>query len=324
MTNPEIVLRLNAMGDILLTIPALRKLKERGCEPHLVIHQRWKAIADFLPAKIHYFTGAADLLKLAAQLNSLKPSAVHDLQGKAATIALRLLIRAERKTVYQKRSLPEQFKAIFKNYPLIFSDQRPIWQKYMQTCGLPYGNPDPSLVLSESYMAEARQLLTGFGLTPQQFFLLHADASKPGKELPVDLLQAVVKKLHIKVALIGTGKKDFDLPKEVLDLRNRMELHQLPGLMKLSAGIISSDSGPMHLARACEIPVVGIFVQTDPSLGFSPVPGKNVMVISNPLPCKPCSLHGQRQVCPEGHFACRKFNPEEVAEKISRFLEKQL
>jgi ADP-heptose:LPS heptosyltransferase len=296
MTNPEIVLRLNAMGDILLTIPALRKLKERGCEPHLVIHQRWKAIADFLPAKIHYFTGAADLLKLAAQLNSLKPSAVHDLQGKAATIALRLLIRAERKTVYQKRSLPEQFKAIFKNYPLIFSDQRPIWQKYMQTCGLPYGNPDPSLVLSESYMAEARQLLTGFGLTPQQFFLLHADASKPGK----------------------------DLPKEVLDLRNRMELHQLPGLMKLSAGIISSDSGPMHLARACEIPVVGIFVQTDPSLGFSPVPGKNVMVISNPLPCKPCSLHGQRQVCPEGHFACRKFNPEEVAEKISRFLEKQL
>jgi heptosyltransferase-2 len=94
--------------------------------------------------------------------------------------------------------------------------------------------------------------------------------------------------------------------------------------MKLSAGIISSDSGPMHLARACEIPVVGIFVQTDPSLGFSPVPGKNVMVISNPLPCKPCSLHGQRQVCPEGHFACRKFNPEEVAEKISRFLEKQL
>ena len=320
MSETEIVLRLNAMGDILLTVPTLRAIAERGIDVNLVIHGRWSQLGELLPAKVHYYNGTGSLIRLAGQLKKLHARAVFDLQGKLSTIALRSMLNAPITRVYQKRNLSEQLLALRGKYPLRFSDQRPIWQKYAEVCGVNVDNPDASLNLSNDYLAACRKILQELDLPEKKFILLHPDASKPGKQIPEALLGALQQGLPLLTAIIGTSTTDLPSGIRALDLRNRFSLYHLPGIISLAAAVISSDSGPMHLARAVGTPLAAIFFQTCPSLGFAPIPADNVMVISEPMPCKPCSLHGQNDECPEGHFACRNIDLPGTVDKIARFL----
>lgn len=320
MPDREIVLRLNAMGDILLTVPTLRAMAGNDVEVHLVVNSRWQALASFLPAQIHYFSGTGSLIRLGKELKLLNPRALFDLQGKLSTIAVRTLVGAPITRIYQKRSLHEQFLAISRQYPLRLYDQRPVWQKYADICGVDVSSPDPSLNLSEAYLQECRDVMFQTGLKEKGFILIHPEASKPGKELTQALLTQLQKDSPLPTAVIGTTKSTLQVPPPHLDLRNHFDLYHLPGILKLAAAVISSDSGPMHLARAVNSPLAAIFLQTCPSLGFSPVPAANTLVISRELPCKPCSLHGQNENCPEGHFACRDLEPASTAAQVFNFL----
>lgn len=322
MLQVELILRLNAMGDILLTVPTLRAMQARGITPHLLIHRRWHELAEFLPAKVHFYKGAAAMPRLLKELQRLEPLAIHDLQGKIATIAIRLWLKAPKTTEYIKRSLSEQLMAIRGRYPLMFADQRPVWQKYAQTCCLAIAEPDPSLNLDEKYLEQSRKLLHSFNLREKQFIAIHADASKPGKVLPRNFLETLARNAETTLVFIGTGSGEIPESERIIDLRNQLSLRELPGLLKLAGGLVSSDSGPMHLGRAVNTPVAGIFLQTSPALGFSPVPGPKVLIISEELNCKPCSLHGQREECPEGSFACRKLNAGQNSADILAFFRK--
>jgi heptosyltransferase II len=57
-------------------------------------------------------------------------------------------------------------------------------------------------------------------------------------------------------------------------------------------GMVTNDSGPMHIAGALGRPFAAIFGPTHPDLGF--VPGyPNGAILHSGLPCSPCSVHGQ-------------------------------
>ena len=319
MSNIEIVLRLNAMGDILLTVPTLRALAANDTEVHLVINERWRPLAEFLPAKIHFYNGAASLIPLANELKRLKSESLFDLQGKLSTIALRTLVNSPITRVYQKRTWGEQLQAIGHRYPLRFSDNRPVWQKYADVCGVSIDKPDASLNLSDSYIDECRKILESVGLKEKSFIFIHPEASKPGKIMTSEFVSAIQAASPVPTAIIGNGHTELSCKAPHLDLRNRFELRYLPGLLSLASAVISTDSGPMHLARAVNTPLVAIFLQTDPSLGFSPIPSEKTFVISESLPCKPCSLHGQNEVCPAGHFKCRQIDIEKTVKQIFDF-----
>ena len=322
MSHVEVVLRLNAMGDVLLTVPTLRALAANDTEVHLVINERWKDLAEFLPAKVHIYRGTTSMISLANELKRLKPESVFDLQGKLSTIALRTLINAPITRVYQKRTIGEQLQALGHRYPLRLSDSRPVWQKYADVCGVSIERPDASLKLSDSYIDECRKALEANGLKEKSFIFIHPEASKPGKVMTTEFVKAIQDASPLPTAIIGTGSSAFSCSAPHLDLRKRFELRLLPGVLSLAKAVISSDSGPMHLARSVNTPLVAVFLQTDPSLGFSPIPSENTLVISESLPCKPCSLHGQNDNCPEGHFKCRQIDVAKTVEQIFDFLGK--
>ncbi|MCB9759382.1 MAG: glycosyltransferase family 9 protein [Alphaproteobacteria bacterium] len=64
--------------------------------------------------------------------------------------------------------------------------------------------------------------------------------------------------------------------------------------------VVGGDTGLLHLAAACGVPVVGLFGPTTSADGFWCHPGEAVEV---PLPCRPCSRHGARP-CPIGDHLC--------------------
>ncbi|RCK79749.1 MAG: ADP-heptose--lipooligosaccharide heptosyltransferase II [Candidatus Ozemobacter sibiricus] len=315
---PEILLRFTALGDILLAVPAARALLRRGIDLHWVIHRRWAPLAPWLPATVHLLGGMGDLLPLARRLRTWRPGRVHDLQGKPLSLALGWLLGAP-VTRYAKRPWAEQWAAMRGGYPLRGGDPRPVWQRYLATIGEPAAPPDGRLVMPASCSPRVDAFLHEHGLASGAFVLIHPGAAHPGKVLPPAAL-AAVPAIWPRLAAIG-DRADLSLPAGVVDLRGRLPLDLLPGVMAHARGVVSTDSGPMHLARAVGVPVVGIFLQTDPSLGFSPLPGAAVRIISRDLPCKPCSLHGQRATCPEGHWACRDLDWGTIAADLRRWFD---
>ena len=109
--------------------------------------------------------------------------------------------------------------------------------------------------------------------------------------------------------LVG-GPGDAELGAEIarasgaVDLVGRTDLSELKSLMGRLSLFVTNDSGPMHLAAASGVPVVAIFGATTRELGFFPY-GPGHRVVEEELSCRPCGLHGAR-ACPEGHFLCMR------------------
>ena len=81
--------------------------------------------------------------------------------------------------------------------------------------------------------------------------------------------------------------------------------------------MISMDSANMHLASLTNTPVVSIWGATHPYAGFM---GYNQSIdnsIQLDMPCRPCSIFGQKP-CQRGDYACMNdIDPETIVEKIS-------
>ncbi|MFI5346392.1 MAG: lipopolysaccharide heptosyltransferase II [Elusimicrobiota bacterium] len=88
------------------------------------------------------------------------------------------------------------------------------------------------------------------------------------------------------------------------DLVGKTDLEELKSLMGRLSLFVTNDSGPMHLAAASGVPVVAIFGATTRELGFFPY-GSGHRVVEAELACRPCGLHGAKD-CPEGHFLCMR------------------
>jgi heptosyltransferase-2 len=88
---------------------------------------------------------------------------------------------------------------------------------------------------------------------------------------------------------------------------------ELKALLSLCNGFAGNDSGAMHLAAAVGIPAVGIFGSTHPA-STGPV-GPKAAVIYHSVHCSPCL----ERTCRFGHYQClRGVTPAEVAGALTQ------
>ena len=84
--------------------------------------------------------------------------------------------------------------------------------------------------------------------------------------------------------------------------------------------MVSMDSGNMHLASLTATPVVSIWGATHPFAGFMGWRQNPDNAIGLNLPCRPCSVYGNKP-CLRGDYACLKnISPEMVLEKVVKVL----
>lgn len=69
--------------------------------------------------------------------------------------------------------------------------------------------------------------------------------------------------------------------------------------------VISNDSASTHMAAYNNIPVVSIFGPTTVDMGFRPWSNNSYVVEEKNLICRPCGKHGHNK-CPLGHHNCMK------------------
>ena len=106
-------------------------------------------------------------------------------------------------------------------------------------------------------------------------------------------------------------------------LAGQTTIPQLGALLKRADLLLSSDSGPAHMAAALGTPQVAVFGPTDPAV-YAPVNPKAV-VLRRDLPCSPCYDARATAECRFGHVNCmRQLEPDEVYQACMRLLQKRL
>lgn len=87
--------------------------------------------------------------------------------------------------------------------------------------------------------------------------------------------------------------------------------------------VVSNDSAPTHMASYQNVSVVTIFGPTVPAQGFRPWSNQAKIVENTDLKCRPCGRHGHRQ-CPLGHHNCMKqISAQQVMDSIKNLLTKK-
>ena len=175
----------------------------------------------------------------------------------------------------------------------------------------------PRLFLTPAELAAARDLLAGAGLDPGlRPVALHPYATHPGKEWPAGhwrTLAGLLDDAGLPWFVLGKSAAPSPLPGP-RDLSNRTDLRLVAALIALSRGLVTGDSGPMHLSTAVGAPVVALFGPTTRHWGFFPS-GERDVVLERDLPCRPCSLHGGRG-CSRPDPCMAAIAPQEVLDAV--------
>lgn len=79
--------------------------------------------------------------------------------------------------------------------------------------------------------------------------------------------------------------------------------------------MVTTDSGPRHLAAAFRVPTTALFGPTDPQATWNYHPGE--VVVRRDLACSPCG----KRTCPLGHHRCMR---ELTVDQVYRAVDKQL
>ena len=85
-------------------------------------------------------------------------------------------------------------------------------------------------------------------------------------------------------------------------------------VLEQCAAIITTDTGPRHMAIAVGTPAVVIMGPTDPRYTDSHLGA--TIVLRRDVPCGPCHL----KVCPIDHVCMRSIPPEEVVEAAEHLM----
>lgn len=87
-----------------------------------------------------------------------------------------------------------------------------------------------------------------------------------------------------------------------INLAGVTDLGTFVALVRRLRALVCNDSAPMHVAGALGTPVVAVFCATTPDQGFAPY-GSRSEVVGADLDCRPCGRHGGVR-CPRGTEDC--------------------
>lgn len=140
--------------------------------------------------------------------------------------------------------------------------------------------------------------------------VVHPGASAPSRRWPAahfaQALRELAQRQHRDIVLTGDAGEAALVagivaqaggPAQVHDLSGRLSLGELGALLEGADLLIANNTGPVHVAAALGTPVVDLYALTNPQHGPWRVPAR---VLNRDVPCRNC----YKSVCPNGTQAC--------------------
>ncbi len=307
-----LVIRLSSMGDVVLTTPLVRCLKQqvKGAEVHFLVRKAFLPVIEhnpYIDKKILFGNARRELYK---NLRAEKYDYVIDLQHNLRTLMLkRRLGVGHRSYAFRKLNLE---KWLLVNFKINRMPSMHVVDRYLETLrdfdvsydgkGLDYFLPSNVSLPFE---------------LPEKYIAVVIGAKHYTKTLPAEQVAKVLGKLNLPVVMIGgpgdrrAGEKvlerleDPGIERMPVNACGQLGIHQSALVVRDAHAIISNDTGMMHVASAFGKRIITVWGSTVPALGMSPFleNGLEIRMEVEGLRCRPCSKIGFGR-CPKGHFKC--------------------
>lgn len=306
-----LIVRFSSIGDIVLTSPVVRALKEQlqDAEIHYLTKEAFSEIpeANVHISKVYTITKSID--EVVHQLKKETYDWVIDLHNNIRTKGLKTKLRRPSKT-FKKLNLEKWLlvKTKVNKLPKVH-----VVDRYFETVrhlGILSDGKSGDFFIEPKNEID----LDMFGLTAKGYVAVAIGAQHETKCLPVTKLVAIIEELDFPVALIG-GPSDQEKAQKILSLVSskvvdtcgKLNLQQSASLVKQSARLITHDTGMMHIASCFDLPMTTVWGNTVPDFGMYPyLPNQSHLFTVHQvegLKCRPCSKIGHNS-CPKKHFDC--------------------
>lgn len=336
-TGTILVTRFSAVGDIAMTIPLLYSLADSYPFIHFIFISRKRFGQFFVNAPenltfegvdLDEYKGLTGLYKLSKRLLRHHPDAIADLHDVLRTKILRCYLRLNgvecfhiKKGRSEKKRLTNSGNIEKKQLKTTFERYREVFQK----AGLDF-NPD-----FISLFGNGKGDLASLGdIIPaknnEQWIGIAPFARHNGKIYPLGRLRKVISELStqpdLKIFCFGNGKEEAatidEWCSEFDNVYSFIGKSDFGGELTLISNLelmVSMDSANMHIASLVNTPVISIWGATSPLAGFLGWKQKEEDCIQLPLPCRPCSIFGNKP-CKFGDYRCMQIEPQQIIDKI--------
>ncbi|UJS17992.1 MAG: glycosyltransferase family 9 protein [Candidatus Jettenia sp.] len=339
--------RLDNIGDVLMTTPAIRALKEScaGRKITLLASSSGAKLSGLIPEIDNVIIYDAPWIKATAPAHNSKfeYTMVECLRQGRFDAAIIF-------TVYTQNPLPSAFLCYLADIPLrlAYCHENPY---QLLTHWLPDPEPkqytrhevrrqldlvaaigchtaDERISLFVPFQARAKVLTILREINrekKQPWVVMHTGASAPSRRYPPESFAAVARCFAEETGslLILTGSEsEQELVHTIQNmigvpsysLAGKLNFSELSALISCSSLLISNNTAPVHVASALGVPVVDLYALTNPQHTPWKVPHH---VLFHDVPCKYC----YKSICPEVHHNClRLLSPGTVVSAACELL----
>lgn len=330
-----LIVRFSSIGDIVLTTPVVRCLKQQVplAEIHYLIKPKFKMVMESNPYvdKLHLLQ--ENWKTMIEELKAEKFDYIIDLHHNLRTLRLKKDLKIPAFSFNKLNFEKFIFTKLKWN---VMPKHLHIIDRYMETVR-PFGVENDGLGMD--YFIPKEHEVTEKDIPASHhlgYIAIVIGASYFTKKLPVYKLQELCTAIDHPIILLG-AKEEFREgeqiasvdPIKVYNACGKFSLHESADLVRKSKLVIAHDTGLMHIAAALKKPAIAIWGSTTPSFGMVPYYGENYLanhaqpyddVQVHKLWCRPCTKFGRRR-CPQGHFKCmKKISIEEIIRKVNKRL----
>jgi lipopolysaccharide heptosyltransferase II len=334
--------RLDALGDVLMTTPAIRALKEAspGRRVTLLTSASGAEAAALVPEVDAVIVYEAPWMKATAPRPDSRPelAMVERLRRRFDAAAIF--------TVYSQNPLPAAFLCHLADIPLRLAHCRenpyqlltdwvpdPEPQKAVRhevrrqldlvaSVGARAGDERLSLRVPPEARHRVASTLRELGLgDDHRWVVFHPGSTAPSRRYPPEGFAKVARRLAESHGLhaVFTGTADDrslvdairrEVGRRSTSFAGELSLAELAALIERAPVLVANNTGPVHVAAAVGTPVVDLYALTNPQHTPWGVPNR---VLYHDVPCRYC----YKSVCPEGHHDClRRVEPGAVVSAV--------
>ena len=330
-----LVIRFSSIGDIVLTTPVIRCLKNQidDVEIHVLTKKKFSSLYKTNPYINKVYEYDDSLKKNIEELKLENYDYIVDLQkNKRSLRATRALHKPH--SSFPKLNFKKFLLTTFKInlMPDIHIVDR--YFKAVEKLGVTNDYQGLDFFISEKNDYPLSELPENFQKGYHAFVI---GGTYKTKILPAVKIVEIIQKLNEPVILLG-GPDDVERANEILDkisesqnlrisesqqlisLVGKINLEQSASIVKKAKSVLTNDTGLMHIAAAFHKNIVSVWGNTVPELGMYPyLPNEKEkchIVECKDIKCRPCSKLGFKE-CPKRHFNCMmKIDCDIVVEKL--------
>lgn len=330
-----LIIRFSSIGDIVLTTPIIRCVKQKypNATLHFLTKKSFGSILKDNPHVDVVHELSENLNDNIESLKKLNIDVVIDLHNNLRTLRVKKALKIKDTYTFNKVNIK---KWLYVNLKIDVLPDVSIVERYFEPAhnigvyndgnGLDYFIPEDKLLQPDdipmSHWSGYVACVIGGSFETKQF---------PAAKW-IELFQLC----KYPIILVG-GPEDRPMgeviaamdPIRIYNSCGKFKLFESAELVKNAKVVVSNDTGLMHVAAAFKKNLISLWGNTTPELGMFPYYGANnlkniiaansTIIENKSLSCRPCSKIGYHE-CPKKHFKCmNEINVEKISTSIVNY-----